>query len=113
MKEYSKRSAAAKWNVYGKIEEINNFDVASAANNIDRVKKITYTQDAADNRISKKVVKYISGSTIDYTWYVRDAAENVMSTYTYSIAGTDLSTGSLMQDEVDFYGSNRSDFLKL
>ena len=43
MKEYSKRSAAAKWNVYGKIEEINNFDVASAANNIDRVKKITYT----------------------------------------------------------------------
>lgn len=99
--------------MYGKIAEINKVDVASAANSIDRVKKITYTYDAAGNRISKKVEKYISGSTIDYTWYVRDAGGNVMSTYTDSIAGTDLSTGSFMQDEVCLYGSNRIGSLKL
>ena len=36
-----------------------------------------------------------------------------MTTYTYSIAATDLSTGSLMQHEVDLYGSNRPGSLKL
>jgi RHS repeat-associated protein len=99
--------------VYGKIIEINKVDIGSAANNIDRVKKITYTYDASGNRISKKIEKYISGSAVDYTWYVRDASGNVMSTYNYSIVGTDLSTGSLLQDEVYLYGSNRLGSLKL
>ncbi len=36
-----------------------------------------------------------------------------MSTYNYSIVGTDLSTGSLLQDEVYLYGSSRLGSLKL
>jgi hypothetical protein len=99
--------------VYGKIIEINKVDFGSAANNIDRVKKITYSYDAGGNRISKKVEKYTSGSAIDYTWYVRDASGNVMGTYNYSIVGTDLTTASLLQDEVYLYGSSRLGSLKL
>jgi hypothetical protein len=97
-----------KWNVYGKIAEINKVD-SNAANpyNKGRIKRITYTYDAAGNRISKKVEKYPSSYTTDYTWYVRDASGNVMSTYTYSVVGTSLTTGNLIQNEVYLYGSSR------
>lgn len=82
-----------KWNVYGKITEINK---ASTGNGT--VKKITYTYDAAGNRISKKVERYNSGGT-DHTFYVRDASGNTMSVYTY--------TDSLRVSEQYLYGSSR------
>jgi RHS repeat-associated protein len=102
-----------KWNVYGKITEINKVDSSTTVKNFGRIKKITYTYDAGGNRISKKVEKYTTGSTIDYTWYARDASGNVMSTYSYSVVGTSLTTGNLLQDEVYLYGSSRLGSLKL
>ncbi|MBP6024925.1 hypothetical protein [Ferruginibacter sp.] len=97
-----------KWNVYGKITEINKVD-SSAGNpyNKGRVKKITYSYDAGGNRISKKVERY-TNALVDYTWYVRDASGNVMSTYTYtSTTATDLLANNLMQSEVYLFGSSR------
>ncbi len=97
-----------KWNVYGKITEINKVDsTAATPYNKGRIKKITYTYDAAGNRISKKVEKY--GTTpVSYTWYVRDASGNVMSTYTYtSTTATDLTASNLIQNDVYLYGSSR------
>ncbi|RAJ02327.1 YD repeat-containing protein [Chitinophaga skermanii] len=55
--------SAITWNVYGKISSINS------KNGI-----ITYTYDAAGNRISKKINNIA-------TWYICDATGNVMSTY--------------------------------
>jgi hypothetical protein len=82
-----------KWNVYGKITEINKATTGNGS-----VKKISYTYDAAGNRISKKVERYNSGGT-DYTFYVRDASGNTMSVYTY--------TDSLKVSEQYLYGSSR------
>ena len=72
-----------------------------------RVKKISYTYDAAGNRISKKIEKYTT-TTIDYTWYVRDASGNVMSMYNGT--GTTVAVNSaytLNLTEQHMYGSSR------
>ena len=72
-----------------------------------RVKKISYTYDAAGNRISKKIEKYTT-TTIDYTWYVRDASGNVMSLYNGT--GTTAAVTSaytLNLTEQHMYGSSR------
>jgi RHS repeat-associated protein len=82
-----------KWNVYGKITEINKATTGNGS-----VKKVSYTYDAAGNRISKKVERYNSGGT-DHTFYVRDASGNTMSVYTY--------TDSLRVSEQYLYGSSR------
>ncbi len=76
------------WTVYGKISRISKRDNST----------ITYTYDAAGNRISKKV-----GNVT--TWYVRDATGNVMSVYTHG--DNTVRNGALSQTEVDLYGSSR------
>ena len=97
-----------KWNVYGKITEVNKVDSsASAPYNKGRIKKITYGYDAAGNRISKKIERY-TNALVDYTWYVRDASGNTMSTYSYtSTDATDLNANNLTQGEVYLFGSSR------
>ena len=102
-----------KWNVYGKITEINHYQQEALVS----TKKISYTYDAAGNRIGKKVVKFGS-PTVSYTWYVRDARGNVMQVYTASgdttaADTTDaarlsrLSTANLVWAESHLYGSSR------
>jgi RHS repeat-associated protein len=68
---------------------------------------ITYTYDAAGNRISKRITK--SGTTtVSYTWYVRDASGNVMATYAASGDSTQsLDSLHLTANNFYLYGSNR------
>lgn len=75
-----------KWNVYGKINAIYKHTGAV----------ISYTYDASGNRISKTVS---SESGTGYTFYVRDASGNVMSTYEMQ--------DTLKQRQVMLYGSSR------
>src|SRR5690606_15717124 len=82
------------WTVYGKIRQITKRDGTV----------IQYRYDAAGNRIGKSVAKP-SGTTA-YTWYVRDASGNVMSTYESSGTGESL-PATLFQREVHLYGSSR------
>ena len=81
------------WNVYGKILSLSD------SNNT-----ISYTYDAAGNRISKTA----HGIT---TWYVRDAQGNVMSVYTQGNGA--IHGDSLTQTEADIYGSSRLGLLNL
>lgn len=76
------------WNVYGKILSLS-----------DSGNTISFTYDAAGNRISKTS----HGVT---TWYMRDAQGNVMSVYTKG-------TGALTQSEDHVYGSSRLGLLNL
>ncbi|WP_166437314.1 RHS repeat-associated core domain-containing protein [Niastella caeni] len=71
------------WNVYGKMTGL-----------VKNGSTISYTYDAAGNRITKS-----AGSTT--TIYVRDASGNVMSVYEKPSAGT------LQQAELHLYGSSR------
>lgn len=77
------------WTVYGKISSITKTDGSS----------ISYSYDAAGNRISKTVTP--ASGTATTTWYVRDASGNTMAVYTAT--GSD----SLHQTEQDLYGSSR------
>ena len=88
------------WSVYGKILEIDK--VASAGNPVTRMR---FTYDAQGNRISKVVDKNNGISTC--TWYVRDAQGNVLTTYSSSGSGTDLSALPLQLTERHLYGSSR------
>ena len=81
------------WNVYGKILSLS-----------DSGNTISFTYDAAGNRISKTV----HGIT---TWYVRDAQGNVMSVYTQGNGA--VHGDSLTQTEADIYGSSRLGLLNL
>jgi len=93
--------SSIRWSVYGKILEINK--VASASNPVTRMR---FTYDAQGNRISKVVEKNTGINT--YTWYVRDAQGNVLTTYSSSgSATTDLSTLPVQLTERHLYGSSR------
>ena len=81
------------WNVYGKILSLS-----------DSGNTISFTYDAAGNRISKTA----HGIT---TWYVRDAQGNVMSVYTQGNSA--INSGALSQTEADLYGSSRLGLLDL
>jgi RHS repeat-associated protein len=85
------------WNVYGKILSLS-----------DSGNTITFTYDAAGNRISKAVTH---GSTTVTTWYVRDAQGNVMSVYTQGNSA--VNSGALTQTEAHLYGSSRLGLLDL
>jgi RHS repeat-associated protein len=87
-----------KWNVYGKITEINKVDSSSSVYNVGRFKKINYYYDASGNRIGARFERYASRPTY-YNWYVRDAGGNVMAVYKY--------TDSLYLNEQHLYGSSR------
>ncbi len=78
------------WTVYGKIASITKTSDTT----------VTYTYDAAGNRISKTVTPPGDGQPIT-TWYVRDGSGNTMAVY--SVTGSD----SLRQTEQDLYGSSR------
>jgi len=81
------------WNVYGKILSLS-----------DSGNTISFTYDAAGNRISKTA----HGIT---TWYVRDAQGNVMSVYTQGNSA--INSGALTQSEAHLYGSIRLGLLDL
>ncbi len=95
-----------KWNVYGKISEINR----SAATTISDTKKITYQYDAMGNRIGK-IVERFGTTTRNFTWYVRDAQGNVMAVYNASGSANPDSAGfaglNLGLAEKHIYGSSR------
>jgi YD repeat-containing protein len=85
------------WTVYGKIAEITK--VKDGITTI-----ITYTYDAAGNRISKTVAKGSDAAV--KTFYVRDASGNVMSVYDNQSVTSDIA-GYLAQKEIHLYGSSR------
>jgi hypothetical protein len=102
-----------KWNVYGKITEVNH----NTQEVLISTKKINYFYDAGGNRIGKRVVNFGS-PTVNYTWYVRDAQGNIMHTYTLkgdssASDNTDarklsrLSAYDLIWSESNLYGSSR------
>lgn len=83
-----------EWTVYGKISQINKSNGMV----------IKYSYDAAGNRIGKSVSS--ADNSVSYTWYVRDASGNVMSTY--SSSGSSATIPSLLtQTDVHLYGSSR------
>jgi RHS repeat-associated protein len=96
IKDTKEGITAIEWNVYGKIKSITKGSMT-----------ITYTYDAAGNRISKEVDP-ASGPTRK-TYYVRDASGNVMSVYE---EGGLVNDGNLTQAEVHLYGSSRLGIFK-
>jgi len=103
IKDSSEHISAIKWNVYGKITEIDHDSTWKAR----PTKNIYYYYDAAGNRVGKKVTRGDT-STVAYTWYVRDASGNVMATYTASVDSAQaVSNADLHIGEKDLYGSSR------
>ncbi|HKO82324.1 MAG TPA: RHS repeat-associated core domain-containing protein, partial [Chitinophagaceae bacterium] len=88
------------WNVYGKITQIVR---TATANN--PVTNVQYTYDAAGNRISKRIAK-AGTTTIEYSWYVRDAQGNVMATYNSTGTGS-FASYPVNLTEQHLYGSGR------
>lgn len=76
-----------KWTMYGRIGKIAKTDGTI----------ITYTYDAAGNRIGKNV----NGRE---TWYVRDAQGNTLSVYEQN---STVNNGHFTQSELHLYGSSR------
>jgi RHS repeat-associated protein len=100
IKDNAEGITGIKWSVYGKILQI---DKTAFANN--PVTRINYSYDAQGNRVSKMVQKNNGINT--YTWYVRDAQGNVLTTYSSSGSATDLSALPLQLTERHLYGSSR------
>lgn len=105
VKDSAEKITGIKWSVYGKILEITRNATATDKVNTTRIR---YSYDASGNRISKVVEK--AGTTVkDYTWYVRDAQGNLISTYKAS-GNVDTSTlqnlGVAMSEQM-IYGSSR------
>ncbi len=106
----AEKITSIKWNVYGKITEINR-----NATQYDQVTttRTRYTYDAQGNRISKVWKDYNKDSSrweLKYSWYVRDAQGNLLSTYTTTntdTAGGNLDSLYLTQADVQLYGSSR------
>jgi len=96
IKDTKEGITSIEWNVYGKIRSITKGSMT-----------ITYTYDAAGNRISKEIDP-ASGPTRK-TYYIRDATGNVMSVYE---EGGLLNDGNLTQSEVHLYGSSRLGIFK-
>lgn len=88
-----------KWSVYGKILEITRTATEKVPTTI-----IKYTYDALGNRVGKMTD---AGGEKQYTWYVRDAQGNIITTYTATGNNSDLSALQLTQDERYIYGSSR------
>ncbi|WP_160143455.1 LamG-like jellyroll fold domain-containing protein [Chryseolinea soli] len=87
-----KQGNSIKWSPYGKVLRVNNDGG-------------TYTQfhyDALGNRVSKRRTNTAGLSTT--TYYVRDAAGNIMGVYERTEGGT---TTELTLLELPIYGSNR------
>lgn len=103
IKDSIERINSIKWNVYGKITEIDHATTTATK----PIKNIYYYYDAAGNRVGKKTTRGDS-SAASYTWYVRDASGNVMATYTASLdTANALDTADLHIGEKHIYGSSR------
>lgn len=98
VKDSAEKITDIKWNVYGKIQEITKKDGGD-------ITTIKYTYDALGNRISQVVIP--PSDDPKYTWYVRDAQGNLLSTYTSQGDESDLEELPLDQDDVYMYGSSR------
>ncbi|WP_207513820.1 TIGR02594 family protein [Longitalea luteola] len=99
IKDNAEGITSISWTVYGKISRIVKGDSVD----------ISYTYDAAGNRIGKTVIR--SGSTdTARTWYVRDAQGNVMSVYESGKPA--VNNGHLTQSELHLYGSSRLGLFK-
>jgi hypothetical protein len=86
------------WTAYGKIGSIAKVGDTT----------ISYTYNPIGMRISRSV---IHGTDTLTTWYVRDAAGNVISVYTYgdpSVHGKDLT-----QTELNMYGGSRLGIVRM
>lgn len=92
---------AITWNVFGKATEIQRTPTVD-----NPVNNIQYTYDAQGLRISKRVAKNTT-STVEYTWYVRDATGNILATYTSLGTGTTLTSYSVALTEQHIYGTAR------
>jgi RHS repeat-associated protein len=103
IKDSSEHISAIKWNVYGKITEIDHSTTSAAR----PTKNIYYYYDAAGDRVGKKTTRG-DNSTVSYTWYVRDASSNVMATYTAGLDSSKvLDSADLHIGEKHIYGSSR------
>jgi RHS repeat-associated protein len=96
----SENITSIKWNVYGKIEEINKTGTASYYTS-----KIEYSYDANGHRIGKIVHR--NDGFREYTCYVRDASGNVLALYTTSGTASNLSNLVLNVTVRFIYGSMR------
>ncbi len=95
-----------KWNIYGKITEIDRTSATANSN----TRQIRYSYDAAGNRIGKKTTYFGSAKT-DYTWYVHDAQGNTLHVYAASMdtsSGTSLTDFNLLLGESYIFGSSRA-----
>ncbi len=104
IKDHAESITDIKWNVYGKIQEIQR-----NATDSNPTINIKYTYDAGGNRISKQILN--SSGNVTYTWYVRDAQGNVMSTYRSVGSGSTLTSYSVDLSEQHLYGSSRTGIL--
>ena len=103
IRDSSEKISAIKWNVYGKITEIDHLTTSVAR----PTKNIYYFYDAAGNRVGKKTTRG-DNTTASYTWYVRDASGNVMATYTAGLdSSKTLDSADLHIGEKHIYGSSR------
>lgn len=106
IKDSAEKITNIKWNVYGKIAEITRSAIASDKVNTTRIQ---YTYDAQGNRISKVTEK--AGTTVkEFTWYVRDAQGNLITTYKASGSVNETTLQNLTNislDEQMIYGSSR------
>lgn len=94
-----------EWNVYGKITKITRLSTSKKSD-------LEFHYDGNGNRICKIVKpRTASGSSKEaswsYTYYVRDAAGNVLSVYTLNFQNASNFLGTLTQADVNIYGSSR------
>jgi len=88
-----------EWNAYGKISKITRATGSQKSN-------LEFIYDAMGNRVCKIEKPYNLTSTgWKYTFYVRDASGNIMTTYTKT--GSEIENNVLKLDEVMLYGSSR------
>ncbi|MCD6020273.1 MAG: conserved repeat domain protein, partial [Bacteroidetes bacterium] len=98
----SESITAINWNVYGKISDITK--VKAGVTTV-----ISFMYDAAGNRVYKKVTNSSSPVTGDVTtYYVKDAAGNVMGTYERKNSGSSPNyVATFALKEQPLYGSDR------
>lgn len=89
-----------KWNVSGKVTEVIRTSAATKPG-------LEFRYDAAGNRIAKIVKATASPADWQATYYVRDAAGNVMATYHADILHDISYTSVLTLEEHQLYGSQR------
>ena len=98
IKDSLEQITSIKWNVYGKIQEIDRVATAEVP-----VTNIKYSYDALGKRISQVITT--NDNNKYYTWFVRDGHGNIMSTYTAE--GDDEDDLHLKHSENLIYGSSR------